>query len=143
MGPVQLRYGGIVWQQDLNGSTATTAFPSGASDGVGLPSTVAPGGEGTRVHVALRYQVNSGTASTDIHVYGYAATGATSTWVYIGSLNGGNSITSQVKWGSATLIALAERFALGENQYTRLATRCINPQGNTPVLSTWVGYERF
>lgn len=141
---MQARYGEIVFQQDLNGSTATTAYPSATTDGVGLPTTATAGRDGTRVHVLVRYQVALGTVSTDVHLYGLTGTTAgPGHWAYLASMNGGSSLTSTGPWAvNSSTVCIQERFELGHAQLYRLATRCINPQGTTPLVSTWIGYER-
>jgi len=88
--------------------------------------------------------VASGTMSLTVPVYGYtdpSTTLATSTWVYLGSLNGGSSITADTqKWSqSATRITLAEVFSVSCENYTRFATRSI-PGGTSPVVSTYIGF---
>lgn len=136
--------GPIIWQADLASSTATTAWPSGTSQGISLPSaTASPGRVGARLHVLLMYQVAAGTVSTDVHLYGYHAQSGIASWAFLGSLNGGNSITARTdKWSPTTsTVVLAEYFAVGLEQFSRYATRCINPQGTTPLVSTWIGYE--
>jgi hypothetical protein len=133
----------IQWSRDLNASTATTVFPSLATDGVAIPAYT--GRNGPRVHIMLDYTVGSGVMSTQIPVYGYAnpsTTLAASTWVYLGSLNGGASITADTsRWSaSATRIVLAEVFAVSGENYSRIATRAYAPGGTSPVVSTYVGF---
>lgn len=143
MGVYEAR-GPIVFTQDLDGSTATTAFPVNATYGVaGFPVASASGSKaGSRVHVRLRYQVAAGTMSTDVHLYGLVDP-TTSAWSYLGSLNEGTSIAADAKWNKdAATIAVCERFEIGAGQFSRYATRCINPQGTTQLVSTWIGYER-
>lgn len=135
----------IVWTIDLNATTATTAYPSGASAGIALPSTATVGGTGERLHVAMRYQVASGTMSTDCHLYGYTATtdGGHGYWAYLGGLNGSASITASPKWSeSSTVILVQEVFELAQGQMSRFATRVVAPGGTTPIITTYIGYER-
>src|SRR5690242_11265371 len=95
----QLREGQVTWTQDLVGSASTTVFPSGNAAGVAAPAN---GHSASRVHVGLDYRVGSGTLSTQIALYGLtipqtntgSGTWSTSTWVYLGALNSGNSITA-------------------------------------------------
>lgn len=141
---MQASYGEIVFQQDLDGSTATTAYPSATTDGVELPTNASRGKDGTRVHLLVRYQVALGTVSTDVHLYGLTATNAgPGHWAYLASMNGGASLTSTGPWAvNSSTVCIQERFEIGQGQLYRLATRCINPQGTTPLVSTWIGYER-
>lgn len=141
---MQASYGEMVFQQDLNGSTATTAYPSAVTDGVGLPTNASKGKDGTRVHVIVRYQVAGGTVSTDVHLYGLTSVSAgPGHWAYLASMNGGASLTSSLPSAvNASTVCIQERFELGHAQLLRLATRCINPQGTTPLVSTWIAYER-
>lgn len=140
---MQLRAGEVIWTQDLDGSTATTAYPTAATEGVALPSTFPAPRAGTRVHVALRYQVGLGTVSTDVHLYGYTSVTVTGWW-YLGSLNSGNSITSNLpKWNpDNSTVAVAEYFVSSGQNFSRYKTRCIAPQGTSPLVSTWIGFER-
>ena len=138
-----LREGPVVWTRDLNGSTAVTVFPSLATDGVPIPSQT--GRNGNRVHVGVDYTAASGTLSLTVALYGYtnpSTTWATSTWVYLGSLNGGTSIAADTaKWSvSATRICLAEVFSCSGENYTRFATRVGPPGGSSPVVSTYIGF---
>lgn len=139
----QLREAPIKWQRDLNGSTAVTVYPTLATDGVAIPD--ATGRNGSRVHVGVDYTAASGTLSLTVALYGYtnpSTTWATSTWVYLASLNGGSSITADTaKWSmSGTRIALAEVFSASGENYTRYATRIGPPGGSSPVVSTYVGF---
>lgn len=137
----------IIWIQDLNGSASTTVYPSGASAGVAAPNVRR---NASRVHVGLEYTVASGTLSTQIGLYGYtdamasgaAGTWATSTWVYLGALNAGSSITANAAtWtSSATRLAFAEVFSVGGGQYSRYATRAYATGGTTPLVSTYIGF---
>ena len=96
---------------------------------------------GDRCHVTIRYQVASGTAATDCHLYGYITDAGW--WAYLGSINSGGSIAASTPWNeSATAIAIHEHFPIAMGQVSRLMTRVINPQGNTPVITTYIGYER-
>lgn len=144
----QLREGEIIWYQDLNASASTTVFPSGASAGVPRPN---PGRGASRVHVGLDYRVASGTLSTQISLYGYTIPGqsitasnswSTSTWVFLGSLNGGASITANAAtWTeSATHIIFSEVFSVSGDNYSRFATRAYGTGGTTPVVSTYIGF---
>lgn len=138
---VRITPGEIVWQQDLDGSTSSTAYPSASTDGIALPTTATRGMSGQTVHVKLRYQVASGTLSMALHLYGYDAD--TAAWGYLASCNGGNSIVYDAKWSPDTVtIILQERFAIGHGQMTRFKTRAYGTGGTTPLVSTWVGYER-
>ena len=144
---VQLTEAPIKWVQDLNGSAGTTVFPSGASAGLASPNERR---NSARVHVALDYTVASGTMSTQVALYGYAdamssgaaGTFATSTWVYLGAMNGGASITANnATWSaSATRILFAEVFSVGGGQYSRFATRTYGTGGSTPLVSTYIGF---
>lgn len=139
---VQINEAAIQWRRDLNGSTSSTVYPTSATDGVAIPGNT--GRDGSRVHVAVDYTVGSGTMSLQVGVYGYtyaSTTWATSTWVYLGSLNGGASITADTgKWSqSATRLTLAEVFSVSGENYQRIATRSI-PGGTSPVVSTYVGF---
>ena len=137
MPTVNIRRGEIIWTQDLNGSTATTAYPTGTSEG---EVARAPGRLGDRCHVKLRYQVASGTLSTDCHLY--ALDYSTTHWSYIGSLNGGSSIASSTKWNlNASTIAIQEVFTIAPENVKRIASRIIAPGGTTPLVSTWIGFE--
>lgn len=139
--PIIVQRGEIVFTQDLNGVTTSTTYPSASTDGVGVPTDAINRATGDRVHVLLRYQVASGTLSTDVHVYAYMTTPGH--WAHIGSLNGGYSIGTDTKWSAnASTICLMEQFGLPLGNVERVATRCISPQGTTPLVSTWVGYER-
>ena len=138
----------ITWSQDLAGSTSATVYPTLATNGVAIPGT---GHATNRVHIGVDYIVGSGTMSLTVGVYGLttpkSALGTsdtwlgTSTWVYLGSLNGGSSITADTqKWSqSATRITLTEVFSVSGENYQRVATRSI-PGGTNPVVSTYVGF---
>jgi len=143
MSRVQIHEAPIQWTRDLNGSTAVTVFPSLATDGVPIPAYT--GRNGSRVHVGVDYTAASGTLSLTVGLYGYtnpSTTWATSTWVYLASLNAGGSIASDTsKWSSsATRITLAEVFGVSGENYTRLATRIGPPGGTSPVVSTYIGF---
>ena len=138
----QLSEAGILFTQDLAGSTSTTPYPSGATAGVPVPGN--PGRDGTRVHVAVDYTVASGTMSLTVPVYGYTWPSNTlpnPIWVYLGALNGGTSITNNTSSSaqSATRITLAEVFSMSGENYQRYATRSI-PGGTSPVVSTYIGF---
>lgn len=146
----QIHEGAIKWSQDLNGSVLTTVYPSGGTAGVPIPSL---GRTANRIHIGLDYTVASGTMSITIPVYGYtiplsAGTGSsgswlsTSTWVYLGSLNGGANIAADTsKWSpSATRISFAEVFTVSGENYSRIATRNYAAGGTSPVVSTYVGF---
>lgn len=138
----------IIWAQHLDASTSATVYPTLATDGVAIPGT---GHAANRVHIGVDYTVASGTMSLTVGVYGLttplSAGGTagkwigTSTWVYLGSLNGGSSITADTqKWSqSTTRITLTEVFSVSGENYQRIATRSI-PGGTTPVVSTYVGF---
>lgn len=101
-----------------------------------------PAETGDRVHVKVRYQAISGTMSTNVHLYGYVS--ADAEWYFLGSMNDGNSLTT----ANATMAAggfnirAAEVFSVSQSNYKRLHARCINPQGGSPLVSTWIGYEQ-
>jgi hypothetical protein len=141
---IQSREGPIVWTRDLNGSTGTTVYPTLATDGVANPGMT--GRNGPRVHVGLDYTVGSGVMSCQIGVYGYANSSSAgwgaSTWVYLGALNGGSSITANAAtWTqSATRITLSEVFTASGESFTRYATRSYAPGGTSPVISTYIGF---
>ncbi len=67
---------------------------------------------------------------------------ATSTWAWIGNLNGGSSITSSSsKWSdSTTHVAIIETLSIPPGAYERITTLVV--QGSTNVVSTWVGVSR-
>lgn len=145
---MQLREGPIIWAQDLIGSTGTTVYPSGASAGIPRPANARGA---SRIHVAMDYTVASGTLSTQVSLYGYTESngtgtagtfGGTSTWVYLGALNGGASITANAAtWtASATRLLVAEVFSVSAENYTRYATRAYGTGGSSPVVSTYIGY---
>lgn len=143
---MQLREGHVYWIQDLNGSTATTPFPTASTEGISVsayPNVLNPPRAADRVHVRVRYQVATGVLSTDVHLYGYDSA-VLSAWSYLGSINAGNSLTSNgAKWSpDGSTIALAEYFVTSGENYDRYMTRCINPQGTTPLVSTWIGFAR-
>jgi len=142
---VQISESPIQWSQDLNGSTSTTVYPSGASAGVAAPNARR---NASRVHVGT--EITGTTVSTIISLYGYtdamsagtAATWATSTWVYLGALNNGSSITPNTStWSSsATRTAFAEVFSVSGNNYSRYATRAVGTSGTNPLVSTYIGF---
>ncbi len=146
---IQIREAPISWSQHLDASTSATVYPSLSTDGVAIPTSTGHGA--SRVHIGVDYTVASGTMSLTVGVYGLttplSAGGAagkwvgTSTWVYLGSLNGGSSITADTqKWSqSATRITLTEVFSVSAENYQRIATRSI-PGGTSPVVSTYVGF---
>lgn len=146
----QVREAPITWTQHLAGSTAVTVYPTLATDGVAIPT--ASGRAASRVHIGVDYIVASGTMSLTCGVYGYTLVApgggtagtwiATSTWVYLGSLNAGSSIAADTaKWSqSATRITFAEVFTVSGENYSRIATRIGPPGGTTPVVSTYVGF---
>jgi len=144
----QQREAKISWVQDLNASTSTTVFPSGASAGV--PTLTAYGRGANRVHVGVDYRVASGTMSVQLALYGYtqptsstvSGSWSTATWVYLGALNGGASITTNTAtWSeSATHIAFAEVFSVAVDNYDRFATRAYGTGGSSPLVSTYVGF---
>lgn len=145
MPAMQLREGSVLWVQDLNGSTGTTVYPSGATAGVAVPSAFGAGRTASRVHLMADYTVASGTISFQVALYGYTGGSPVPTvpkWVYLGALNGGSSITANAAtWTtSATQIQLAEVFSVSGENYSRFATRSYAPGGTSPVLSTWVGF---
>lgn len=139
---VRLATGEIIWQQDLDGETGTTAFPTSSATGITVPTNAASRAIGPTVHVKLRYQVASGTLSTIVHLYGYDA--STANWGFLASLNGGNPITYDAKWSPTTsTICIQERFAIGHAQMANFRTRAYGTGGTTPLISTWIGYERL
>ncbi len=144
------REGQIIWYQDLANTILTTVYPSGGSAGVAIPTL---GRAASRVHIGVDYTVASGTMSVSIPIYGYTippgAGGtvsntwlSTSTWVYLGGLNAGASITADTtRWSqSATRITLAEVFSVSGENYSRIATRNYAAGGTTPVVSTYIGF---
>jgi hypothetical protein len=140
---VALHESPVIWYQDLAGSTSATVYPTLATNGIAIPAST--GRNGQRVHIGVDYTVASGTMSLTVPVYGYAASSsvgwAASTWVYLGSLNSGSSITTDTqKWSqSATRITLTEVFSVSGENYSRIATRSI-PGGTNPVVSTYIGF---
>lgn len=149
--PMMQREPSIDWVQDLAGSTAVTVYPTLATNGVPIPTA---GSVANRVHIGVDYTAASGTLSLTVSVYGLttplSAGGTagtwlgTSTWTYLGPLNGGLSITADTaKWSaSATRIILSEVFSISGNNYQRIATRIGPPGGSSPVVSTYVGFCR-
>ena len=145
----QQRLGQIIWVQDLNGSAGTTAYPSASTAGV-APEDASPSIDanktGTRVHVAVEYTVASGTTSCTVALLGYATTGSLSAgrWLYLGSMNGGTAMAANTsKWSPDTsTIRAAEVFTLSGEQFTRFKTRSIAPGGTSPLVSTYIGFER-
>jgi hypothetical protein len=146
----QLREGQIIWYQDLANTVLTTVYPSGLTAGVPIPSV---GRTASRVHIGVDYTVASGTLSVTIPIYGLTTVpGAggtvsntwlsTSTWVYLGSLNAGASITANGgTWNQATSrITFAEVFSVSGENYSRIATRNYAAGGTTPVVSTYIGF---
>lgn len=142
---VQLRRGPVVWVADLQASTASTVFPTGATAGIAPPSNVNVPSLGDRVHVAVIYTAVSGTMSTDVHLYGYGIDGSAlanqDAWFHLGSMNSGSSLVSTSPYGNGFRVAKSEYFVASGQNYSRYATRCINPQGGTPIVSTWIGFE--
>lgn len=137
----QLSEAEIVWTADLAGTTTVTTYPTSSTAGIAKPAVT--GRAASRVHVGVDYTAASGTLSLTVALYGYATTGwTTSTWVYLGSLNGGSSIAADTaKWSqSATRITLAEVFSVSGENYARYATRVGPPGGSSPVVSTYIGF---
>lgn len=135
-----LRESQIAWTQVLNGSTSSTLFPSSLTAGVHLD----PAPAGVKIHVAVEANSTAGTSCT-VALLGLAPAGqlgASSTWVHVGNINGGSSITpSTSKWSdSTTHVALAEAVSIPGNGYERYTTLVV--QGSTNVVSTWVGVSR-
>lgn len=149
---MQLREGPINWVQDLAASASTTVYPGsvGTAATAGIPRPVNARGA-SRVHVAMDYTVASGTLSTQVSLYGYTESNssgtagtfaAVSTWVFLGALNGGASITANAAtWTfSATRILVSEVFSVSAENYTRYATRAYATGGTTPSVSTYIGF---
>jgi len=140
----------IQWVRDLSGVTSSTAFPSSSTAGVrveDLPTNPSRLMTGSRVHVLLDYFISTGTVSVTGALYGYASEGSTvlaaaPKWVYIGSLNGGSSMTVNTsKWSpDASTIRHSEAFAYSGQQFTRFATRVV-VAGSNDLVTTHIGFE--
>ena len=137
-----LREGAIVWAQDLNASTSTTAFPTTSTQGVAWPTTL--NRRAGRIHVGVRHSVASGTVSLMVQLYGYSAVGDFSAggWFYLGGFNSGSSMAVDgSKWSpDSSTINVAETFTASTENYSRYYTRQIAPGGSSPTTTTYIGF---
>ena len=145
--------GPILWVQDLNASTSTTVFPSGASAGVakenattGVPAGgVTPMRGSNRIYLAVDYADTVGATSCSIHLYGYADRGAFAAsprWLWCGAMNRGLPIAGTTANGlQAPLRVLStEPINISCDNFSRYATRSLVPAGTAPTISTFIGF---
>ncbi len=149
MANLQIREGNVTWVRDLNASASTTAYPSGSSAGIAVPSALAVGGLGSRTHVAVEHSIASGTVSLVIGLYALPRImgdmTTTPTWAHIGTFNAGTSMgaSSTVPWNpSVSTIRKVEVFNFSAANFERLATRQIAPGGTTVSTTTWIGWPQ-
>jgi hypothetical protein len=143
--------GPIRWLQDLNASTATTAYPTSLTAGVKkddlMTGGIGAGRTAAKLWVMVDYRDTVGATSCCIGVYGLADQGvfastAAPLWTFIGALNKGSPIAATGVGGfqiSALRVASTESLPVCIDNFTRFATRSLVPAGTAPTVSTFIG----